>query len=342
MKGIRISEQSRLPLGGGLAAAALAAMMVAAPARAAPVLEAVWRDIRGPVSDTQMEACKVARYEISGPGAVVLREAFDPDIGIEGPTWVRGIFGWNQPSNRESPFNVGGNGNTWRTGTLTQRATRWDLPAGTWRGNVFLCPPTKCNNSGCWGRRQAARVQVDFYPPGRPVPDERAAAVVLPGSGAAPTAGPAVPAAPVTGAKAIVNLARGKPATQSSVYGGTGVDQGAHFGVDGVLESKPRDPYMMVHTNADNPAWWQVDLQGVHPLTQLKFYNRKACCQEKAKTLQVLLSADGKNWQKAYAHNGSPIDVLTVDLKGQNARFVRLQLAEPGFLHFQEAEVYGY
>jgi len=139
-----------------------------------------------------------------------------------------------------------------------------------------------------------------------------------------------------------VSLALHKPATQSSVYRGTGIDQGPQFGNDGILESKPRDPYLLVMTDADNPPWWQVDLQGVYTLTQLKLYNRKACCQERAKTIQVLLSTDGAHWERAYAHNGTTFDVLTVDLTGRTARYVRLQLTERVQLHFQECEVYGY
>jgi hypothetical protein len=140
----------------------------------------------------------------------------------------------------------------------------------------------------------------------------------------------------------IINLALHKPATQSSVYTGTGIDQGPQFGDDGIIESQPRDPYLLVITNADDPSWWQVDLQGVYTLTQLKLYNRKACCQERAKTVQVLLSTDGSNWERAYAHDGTAFDVLTVDLTGRRARYVRLQLAERQSLNFQECEVYGY
>ena len=139
----------------------------------------------------------------------------------------------------------------------------------------------------------------------------------------------------------ILNLALNKPARQSSVYGGTGVDQGPHFGVDGIRESVPRDPYLLVHTNADNPPWWQVDLQNVYALTELRLYNRIFCCGEKNRTIQVYLSSNGSNWEKAYQHDGSNFKVLTVNLQARNARFVRLQLAESTFLHFQECEVYG-
>jgi len=142
----------------------------------------------------------------------------------------------------------------------------------------------------------------------------------------------------------VVNLALRKPATQSSVYRGTGIDQGPQFGNDGILESQPRDPYLLVITdpNDSNLPWWQVDLQGVYTLMQLKLYNRKACCQERAKTVQVLLSTDGAHWERAYVHNGTSFDVLTVDLTGRSARYVRLQLTERVSLHFQECEVYGY
>jgi hypothetical protein len=158
---------------------------------------------------------------------------------------------------------------------------------------------------------------------------------------APPTSGGVPPVGPPTHGP-VVNLALHKPATQSSIYQGTGIDQGPQFGNDGILDSQPRDPYLLVITGADNPPWWQVDLQATHRLTQLKLYNRKACCQEKAKTVQVLLSMDGAHWERAYAHNGTAFDVLTVDLTGHSARYVRIQLAEQVSLQFQECEVYGY
>jgi len=158
--------------------------------------------------------------------------------------------------------------------------------------------------------------------------ETHAAIHVLAAQGYAPIDNP--PPAPNGGT--VVNLALHKPATQSSVYFGTGVDQGAKFGNDGILEPQPRDPYLVVITdpNDSKPPWWQVDLQGIYTLTQLKLYNRKACCQERERTVQVLLSADGSHWDRAYAHNSTPFNVLTVDLTGHSARYVRLQLTERG------------
>ena len=139
----------------------------------------------------------------------------------------------------------------------------------------------------------------------------------------------------------VVNLALHKPARQSSVYHGTGIDQGPQFGVDGIRESSPRDPYLLVITEADNPPWWQVDLEAVHVLTKVVVYNRKNS-SERLRTLRVMLSTDGEHWETAYQHQGAAPEVLTVDLHDRSARYVRLQLAEQVQLHFHECEVYGY
>ena len=156
---------------------------------------------------------------------------------------------------------------------------------------------------------------------------------------AAPPAG--TPASGAGGHGAIVNLALHKPARQSSVYRGTGIDQGPQFGVDGIRESSPRDPYLLVITDADNPPWWQVDLEAVHVLTKVVVYNRKNSI-ERLRTVRVMLSNDGERWETAYQHQGAAPEVLTVDLHERSARYVRLQLAEQVQLHFHECEVYGY
>ena len=137
------------------------------------------------------------------------------------------------------------------------------------------------------------------------------------------------------------NVAVGRPCKQSSVYRGTGFHHGPDLGVDGESRMLP-SPKGLVITGPDNPPWWQVDLEQIRTLKELKFYNRKDCCQERARTLKVLLSANGFGWQEVYSHNRDGFDELTIDLKGQKARFVRLQLAEPVQFHFRECEVYGH
>jgi hypothetical protein len=97
------------------------------------------------------------------------------------------------------------------------------------------------------------------------------------------------------------------------------------------------------HTGQEAAAWWQVDLQQVIPLREVRIFNRGDCCTERARTIRVLLSTDGISYSTAYTHDGSEFtgSPLVVGLDGRNARFVRLQLAENTWLHLDEVEVYA-
>ena len=129
------------------------------------------------------------------------------------------------------------------------------------------------------------------------------------------------------------NLARGKPAQQSSTFPG---GYPASNGVDG-----QRGDSSMFHTNSESNPWWQVDLQGNYALSHIMLYNRTGCCTERERTVRVLLSHDGNNWQPIYEHNGTDFRELRVEAGGRRARLVRVQLAEQNYFHLQEVEVYG-
>jgi hypothetical protein len=129
------------------------------------------------------------------------------------------------------------------------------------------------------------------------------------------------------------NLALGKPARQSSTYSG---EYAAANAVDG-----RKDDGSMFHTNNEMNPWWQVDLQGNYTLSYIMLYNRTGCCTERERTVRVLLSQDGNNWQTIYSNNGSDFRDLRVDARGRRARYVRVQLAEQNYFHLQEVEVYG-
>lgn len=115
--------------------------------------------------------------------------------------------------------------------------------------------------------------------------------------------------------------------------------------VDGVKKGK-----WGFHTGQDERPWWQVDLGKVHALSRVLVFNR---CDggegiaARAANLRLLLSDDGKAWREAYRHDGKVFfgatdgKPLTIALNGAPARFVRIQLPERGFLHFDEVEVYG-
>jgi len=101
------------------------------------------------------------------------------------------------------------------------------------------------------------------------------------------------------------------------------------------------------HTDKEENPWWQVDLGKVQPLDRVVVWNRCGTAAERAAHLLVLLSSDGKAWQQAYQHDGSIFHgvtdqkPLTAPLKGAEARFVRVQLADDTWLHLDEVEVFG-
>ena len=134
------------------------------------------------------------------------------------------------------------------------------------------------------------------------------------------------------------NLARDQPTTQSSrsPWSTASESRGA---VDGVKNGS-----FGFHTNEEQSPWWQVDLGEVQALTEALIFNRQDCCSERARTLQVLLSDDGVKWKIAFQNDGSlsggSENPLSVNLQGNSARYVRLQLTERTWLHLDEVEVY--
>ena len=137
------------------------------------------------------------------------------------------------------------------------------------------------------------------------------------------------------------NLALNKTASQSStsVYSHANDAQGA---VDGV-----KDGRVGFHTENQARPWWQVDLGGPASLNEVRVYNRMDCCQERARTLEVMLSDNGRDWVTVYRHDGSVFGGVTdgrplvVALNGRQARYLRLQLNESNWFHLDEVEVMG-
>ena len=182
-----------------------------------------------------------------------------------------------------------------------------------------------------WGQRSGeCKTIIDNRNTGVTARAGLAGAVAYPGQGETQ---PSPPATPELSAGPATNLALGKPAQQSSTYSG---DYPASNGVDG-----RKDDGSMFHTNSESNPWWQVDLQGNYALSHIMLYNRTGCCTERQRTVQVLLSQNGSNWQTIYAHNGTDFRELRVEAGGRRARYVRVQLAEQNYFHLQEVEVYG-
>jgi hypothetical protein len=137
-----------------------------------------------------------------------------------------------------------------------------------------------------------------------------------------------------------LNLALGRPATQSSTYGGST----AGYAVDGRKDT-------FSHTEYDFQAWWQVDLGAVLQLTSINVWNRTDCCFERLADFYVLVSDvpfSSTNLGTTLAQPGvsayytpgvgASLTTITVNRTG---RYVRVQLSGSNFLHMAEVEVFG-
>ncbi|MFN2384414.1 MAG: LCCL domain-containing protein, partial [Gemmatimonadota bacterium] len=145
-----------------------------------------------------------------------------------------------------------------------------------------------------------------------------------------------------SGAGGAPPVAGGGPVTQSSVseFSGTAdPSEDAKGALDGV-----KNGGFGFHTASEANPWWRTDLGQLVPLREVRLYNRLDCCAERSRTVQVHLSADGSNWQLAYAHNGTTFGgadgrPLVVDLRGRSARYVMLRLTETAYFHLDEVEI---
>ncbi|MDY7005638.1 MAG: discoidin domain-containing protein [Cyanobacteriota bacterium] len=139
-----------------------------------------------------------------------------------------------------------------------------------------------------------------------------------------------------------VNVALNKPTAQSSVYQPENYGYDPHGACNGQKSGK-----FGFSTCKEYQPWWQIDLQTTYKLSEIKIYNRMDCCQERALTLNILLSQDALNWELFYSNgkdnvfggiDGKP---LVVNIQEKIARFIRLQLRENDYLHLDEVEIYG-
>lgn len=121
-------------------------------------------------------------------------------------------------------------------------------------------------------------------------------------------------------APAPVNLAAGKPATQSSTHGGGVASRAVDGNTDGVWDNGS-----VTHTLIDTPQpWWQVDLQAVQEVGTVVLYNRTdPCCVARLASFYVRVSSDGTTWH----HYPVPYQIgtkVTIPVN-RAARYVKVQ-----------------
>ncbi|MCL4696797.1 MAG: discoidin domain-containing protein, partial [Burkholderiaceae bacterium] len=142
------------------------------------------------------------------------------------------------------------------------------------------------------------------------------------------------------------NLARGKPAAQSSAGGGD-APRATDGNVDGVFTNGS-----VTQTNSEANAWWETDLGASHALTALRLWNRTDCCANRLSNFYVLVSdtpmqgrtlaallADATVWRSQYS--GTAPRATLIGAAGANGRYVRVQLAGTNVLNLAEVEVHG-
>jgi hypothetical protein len=168
------------------------------------------------------------------------------------------------------------------------------------------------------------------------------------------------------------NIAFGKPALQSStfsqLYAGNGVDghltwengsersawpviNGSHLLQRLVspharafltrMSARPRT-FCGFHTAYEVHPWWEVDLGRSSILQQVRVFNRMDFAS-RAANLRLLLSDDDMHWNVVYENNGKLFgpEPLSIDLADVSARYVRIDLAKPNWLHLEQVEVFG-
>lgn len=154
------------------------------------------------------------------------------------------------------------------------------------------------------------------------------------------------------------NLAYGKKTTSSSSFFLYPFLYESARGVDG-----EHDLHSWFSTQDEEAAWWQVDLGKEQPLGRIVIYDQKDIVQmmRQGRTdvwsqtiippdlaniallpFDVLVSSNGKDYRKVRAiiRDGKTRE-WSIDLAGERARFVKVQLAGKGHLALAEVEVYG-
>ena len=138
----------------------------------------------------------------------------------------------------------------------------------------------------------------------------------------------------------VLNVAAGKPATQSSTWAGIP----ASLAVDGSTDGN-----RFSHTDFNNQAWWQVDLGGSYSLEQVNIWNRTDCCGDRLSNFYVLVSDDpfvstdlntvrNQPGVSSYYFSGQASTPTKFNI-WRTGRYVRVQLASPNYLSLAEVQV---
>lgn len=147
--------------------------------------------------------------------------------------------------------------------------------------------------------------------------------------------------------KSVINVALGKPATQSTTSRWSSRIAAAADASTATNGNADRSSYF--HTELEFGPWWQVDLKEPFVIEEIRIYNRQEC-QERLRHFVVMTSLSGEDgsWTVIYRKSDDSVfgdgdfaPLIFQVTKMCLGRFVRIQLSEFGFLHFHRCEVFG-
>ncbi|XP_046548228.1 uncharacterized protein LOC124258206 [Haliotis rubra] len=146
-----------------------------------------------------------------------------------------------------------------------------------------------------------------------------------------------------------INLARGKPATASSVYG-----THPEVATDGLPYTDWKSGSCFAVAEGDNHPWWQVDLEAYSEMFEVAVTSRSDCCPERLHdfTLEVFrknpATSTGARSALCGTYNGTvtePGKTVSVEcIRSVRGRYVRLRGTKDGegdLLQFCEVKVFG-
>lgn len=110
--------------------------------------------------------------------------------------------------------------------------------------------------------------------------------------------------------------------------------------------SAPLTGRFTFHTDWEENPWWKVDFGAPRRIDEIVCFNRLDACSDRASSLVAEVSDDDLDWTIVHRNvhpfgghqSGTP--PLRIACEGTTARFVRLKLDQPGFLHLDGVRIY--
>ncbi len=142
------------------------------------------------------------------------------------------------------------------------------------------------------------------------------------------------------------NIAVGKKAIQSSIYGGLDAPKAVDGNTDGSYSNQS-----ITHTMDDLNPWWQVDLGSIYDISEIKIYNRTDACSDRLSNYWVFVSKtpmmtnnldvlrkDSSIFKLKLTNFPNPTISIPVNAKG---KYIQIQIEGKQYLSLAEVEIFS-